>query len=66
MRAVWLKEFSGPEVLVAGDAGCGGRWPTVETLRGLHCMHAYGVMWRYPVPVSVSVSVVRRLPIRVG
>jgi hypothetical protein len=35
MRAVWLKEFGGPEVLVAGDAGCGGRWPTVETLRGL-------------------------------
>jgi hypothetical protein len=35
MRAVWLKEFGGPEVLVAGDAGCGGRWPIVETLRGL-------------------------------
>jgi hypothetical protein len=34
-RAVWLKKFGGPEVLVAGDAGCGGRWPIVETLRGL-------------------------------
>jgi hypothetical protein len=32
---VWLKEFGGPEVLVAGDARCGGRWPIVETLRGL-------------------------------
>jgi hypothetical protein len=43
MRAVWLKEFGGPEVLVTGDAGCGGHWPTVETLRGLHHTHAAAI-----------------------